>query len=183
MIMMAAAIAGAGALLRAQALSSGIGVSGHWVIQVLNADGSVASRTEFRNHLTPEGATLLGRLVARNATLGTWQIITTGSRVSGGGALGITMGEGSNPPLVLSSPSPGAIRLAGEGRPTAAVDLRDVGTTLKECSSTMTEAECVRDGRPGIVRPFSSTTLPSPIRVATNQTVQVQVDVSFSPMP
>jgi hypothetical protein len=171
-VIMAAAIAGAVAQLRAQALSNAIGVSGHWVIEVRNADGSLASRTEFRNHLTEQGAALLARLMGRSASIGTWQISATGARVTGGGALNVIITEASNPPLT-----------SGESRPTAAVDLREVATGLKECGGTIAATDCARPARQGTDRPFSSTLLPSPIRVAANQTVQVQVDISFSPLP
>jgi hypothetical protein len=182
-VIMAAAIAGAVAQLRAQALSNAIGVSGHWVIEVRNADGSLASRTEFRNHLTEQGAALLARLMGRSASIGTWQISATGARVTGGGALNVIITEASNPPLTLSVPGPATVRLSGESRPTAAVDLREVATGLKECGGTIAATDCARPARQGTDRPFSSTLLPSPIRVAANQTVQVQVDISFSPLP
>lgn len=171
------------AALGAQSLSSGVGVSGHWVIQVLNADGSVASRTEFDNHLTADGAALLARIALRQGTAGSWQIASSGARVGAPGVVSISMGESSNPALALSSPAPGSLRLSGEARPNAAVDLRDVSTSLKECAASVTAIVCARDSQPGTVRAFTAFTLPSPIRAAANQTVQVQVDIGFSPMP
>jgi hypothetical protein len=83
---------------------------------------------------------------------------------------------------VAIEPNSGALRLSGEGRPAVAVDLRDVSTGIKECASSLNPADCARDVRPGTIRSFTATTLPSPIRVAANQTVQVQVDISFSPI-
>ncbi len=47
--------------------SDSIKVHGHWVIEVHNRDGSLASRTEFENALVPSSASpFLAKLLARN---------------------------------------------------------------------------------------------------------------------
>lgn len=51
----------------------GIQVRGHWMFEVFNPDGSLASRKEFDNALTT-GARLLATLLTRSAQMGEWGI-------------------------------------------------------------------------------------------------------------
>lgn len=164
----------------AQALSNGVGVSGHWVIQVMNPDGTVASRTEFRNHLTADGAALLARTVMRSASLGDWSVGVDGVRADGR-PTGFTLNENTPQQLLTVSPGPsGTMRLTGEARMVASTDLLTVATSVKECAAGQSPAVCARQQTPGFRRSFTALTLPNPIRVAANQSVQVQVDIGFT---
>jgi hypothetical protein len=57
-----------GGVALAQDAREGIKVHGHWVIEVRNPDGSIASRREFENALTPEGTKQLAVLLTRQRT-------------------------------------------------------------------------------------------------------------------
>jgi hypothetical protein len=53
----------------------GIGVHGHWVIDVRNSDGKLVTHREFENSLTKSGADLLVGLLNGNFTPGDWMIL------------------------------------------------------------------------------------------------------------
>lgn len=52
----------------------GIKVHGHWVIEVRNPDGTLATRREFKNFLRTEGAGTLARSLSRTNPIGEWII-------------------------------------------------------------------------------------------------------------
>jgi hypothetical protein len=54
--------------------SEGIGVHGHWVIEVHNPDGKLVSHTEFENSLQPAGMTDLAQILGQNSSIGPWFI-------------------------------------------------------------------------------------------------------------
>jgi len=54
-------------------------VHGDWVIEVRNADGSVAERREFQNALFGSGKELLANVLARQHFLGAWGVYTGGN--------------------------------------------------------------------------------------------------------
>jgi hypothetical protein len=66
------------------AQAQGIEVHGHWVIEVRNVDGSLHSRREFRNALTPAGQQDLANVLGRVRTLGFWRVQVTAETASGG---------------------------------------------------------------------------------------------------
>jgi len=49
-----------------RAPQEGIKLHGHWVIEVRNSDGTLASRHEFDNSLTPTGKSLMATLFAKH---------------------------------------------------------------------------------------------------------------------
>jgi len=53
----------------------GIRVHGHWVIEVRNADGTFASRSEFENSLQPGGNVALARVLAGFESVRNWRLI------------------------------------------------------------------------------------------------------------
>jgi len=61
----------------AKVQSEGIKIHGHWIIEVRNRDGSVASHTEFENSYLP-GSFFPG-ILSRTLTLGEWGIVLSGS--------------------------------------------------------------------------------------------------------
>jgi hypothetical protein len=63
--------------LQAQGQTEGIKVRGHWVIEVLNPDRSLASRHEFENSLQTVGAERLAGLLSRSVSPGLWTIDLT----------------------------------------------------------------------------------------------------------
>jgi hypothetical protein len=58
----------------ADGVGEGIQVHGDWVIEVRNADGSVAERREFENALTSQGQILLAGSLAREFHPGVWGV-------------------------------------------------------------------------------------------------------------
>jgi hypothetical protein len=52
----------------------GIKIHGHWVIEVRNPDGTLATRREFENSLETQGQQNLAALLARAASGGHWLI-------------------------------------------------------------------------------------------------------------
>ena len=52
---------------------------GHWVIEVKNPDGKLASHTEFENSLQPSGADALTGLVSGQYVSGGFQIVLSTS--------------------------------------------------------------------------------------------------------
>jgi len=53
----------------------GIAVHGHWVIEVRNADGSLAERREFENSLTSDGKQTLRQLLLGDYSIEGWCIM------------------------------------------------------------------------------------------------------------
>ncbi|MGA7855707.1 MAG: hypothetical protein WCA15_20475 [Candidatus Acidiferrales bacterium] len=64
-------------------MNSGIKVHGHWTIDVLNHDGTLAKHVEFENGLTLVGAEALPLILGRTATPGAWAIGLGYSDVTG----------------------------------------------------------------------------------------------------
>src|SRR5713226_7169875 len=66
---------GAAKLERPGGPQEGIKVHGHWVLEVRNPDGSLASRSEFENALVPTtGTNLLAALLTRGVSFGWFEI-------------------------------------------------------------------------------------------------------------
>jgi len=53
----------------------GIKVHGHWVIEVRNPNGTLASRSEFENALEPQGAFILSNVMAGSFPVHNWRLI------------------------------------------------------------------------------------------------------------
>jgi hypothetical protein len=60
----------------------GIKVHGHWVIDVTNPDGALASHNEFENELTTSGSLLLADILTRQNSVGGWKIVLYNSFLS-----------------------------------------------------------------------------------------------------
>src|SRR5438093_2542761 len=58
----------------AQVPTQGIKVHGHWLIEVRNADGTLAVRREFKNALFPTGKTTLANLLTAQKVFDYWMI-------------------------------------------------------------------------------------------------------------
>jgi hypothetical protein len=59
--------------------SEGITVHGHWTVDVLNPDGSLAEHREFENALAVDGRYLLSTILAGKLTPGPWLIMIDGT--------------------------------------------------------------------------------------------------------
>lgn len=176
---------------RAQAQSSrapheGIQVHGRWTITVRNADGSVASRTEFDNALLPSGIQHLARLVgdigrAPSGSLDLWRVTLGGSsetyQLYEGTALPEELKrptdfEGMTVAVPTSGPNANRIQFAGTARATANNTITSVSTAI---------ARIIANGRLEAT-PFTGHTPATPLAVVVaGQIVEVTVIVSFVP--
>ena len=148
------------------ATSEGIQVHGHWTIEVLNPDGSVAEHREFENALTgPGGRDLAGLL---EGTLSLCET-TSGSRWRIGMA---TAGGGvSFHADVESTGATNVVRLYGSHQFGVADSITDVDTRFAREGTTGT---CIFSPR------FTRKDLSTPVTVEANQSIYVTVEIRFS---
>ena len=186
---------------------NGIGVHGHWTIDVRNPDGSLASHTEFENALAVDttgnggGATLLAHLLGNRRSPGSWgvQVRGTNNDNSPCGPPAITPPNSSpcllfEPNLVVTVPQTGQfphpsgiIELSGSFTVTmdGAVVGR-VGTEMLFCNSDTSPSACIaartvfNPAAGAALLSLTSHTLATPIAVTKTQIVQVKVALSFS---
>jgi hypothetical protein len=183
----------------------GIGVRGHWVIQVADPDGTVVAEREFHNALTALGQNVLAHLLA-------------GSRSAGGFAihLGSLVGQTSPcapvdivcgvaeprfpaPPIASLSrnltktvtSSPVSIVLRGSVQVLGPGQIGYVAAVLNSCHttpatpvgpSTIAPASCGPAG-PTFVQALTLATLATPVSVVGGQTVMASVTLSFASAP
>ncbi len=88
--------------------SEGIQIHGHWVIEVLDLDGSLVSHREFENAMTSTGASRAAAILGRTNEIGSWVIALAGPSV----------GTNLNP--CLSSASTNKVCFIGESGETEA---------------------------------------------------------------
>lgn len=179
--------------------SEGIQIHGHWVIEVREPDGSLASRREFDNDLTTGGSLLLGQLLGRTKTIGVWRVQLQGPTGFTGPCqpnpsiffaciiteTNSTATAGSHvsndllvtPPVAIGDP------LVLQGGVTALVDadISLVSTLVEVCDGTVTATTCNSTGSIDVA--FFTTTLPNPvIPVLNGQGINVTVEISaFGP--
>ncbi len=193
-IVQPAAIAGAGAP------QEGITVHGHWVVDIRNPDGTLASHLDFENALTPTGAQTVAGLLSRQYGTGSWTVVLYG------GANATPAAPCALPPNGLGLPAPpGAPCILAEasffGGQTPPPGLGLV--TLNHGPSTVVLTGAVQatsNGTIGLVEShltcpspaggcqqpdelgnlFSAAILQTPQTVAANQVIQVSVTFSFS---
>lgn len=87
---------------RASGMSTGIQISGRWVIEVKNPDGKVTARREFENNIQPTGMTYLAVLLAGNNSPGQLSIMLNGAGSPQFTSASITLapGESSSQPCM-----------------------------------------------------------------------------------
>jgi hypothetical protein len=168
----------------------GIQVHGHWTIEVRNPDGSLVTRREFENSLQ-QGALALGGILGRQNSPGFWGInLSTSADCAGSGSQAILVctiieptpnfapvtGRSTN--LVTTVSNNGLI-LSGSITVLLALQITAVQTVLSLCPATTPSPTCAT-GAGGTGNAFTFTTLATPIAVATGQTVQATVAISFS---
>ena len=162
-------LAAAATLAPAQAVAQqqGIKVHGAWVIEVRNADGTLASRNEFKNALEEGGEQMLADLLGRSKTVELWMIQV---EVQGVEAFEIHEPNQENPPSPIRHKNL-----------TVTVGLRTVVLQGSFVSFGTGDATVVRTRmvRATESLPFTSTSI-TPIRVESGQTVSVTVTFSFS---
>jgi hypothetical protein len=177
----------------------GITVRGRWVVEVVNPDGTLASRTEFNNALAGGGQHLVS-LLGKNGVAGRWVLYfsSTGSDLSPcqGGTGGtfpnwcrIIDSLASNPnngnaeskDLVVT-PSGSSLSLTGTITALSNGVIGRVATGFAVCTTATPIANCnVAGGGPL----FSDATLgfagkPAPVPVVAGQIIKLTVTFTFS---
>ncbi len=170
----------------------GIKVHGHWMIEVQNPDGTVASRTEFENAVLGVGKVTLMHVLTRTATVGLWLVQLAGSpQPCAGGTPCVTVEgaySGALPAnwfnnLTVTFGSGGSVVLSGTATAAQTGTITSVSTWLNSCADTVPPgaltATCTGQGFI-LTTQFTSTNLASPVSVSTGQQIQVTVTLSFS---
>jgi hypothetical protein len=170
----------------------GIAVHGHWVIEVRNADGTLAERREFENALMTGGADVVAQLITGAATSGQWSVklnptafdtpaYANSPFLSGGGQ------AGERSVAVTPTLLPNGFELYGTATADVTGDVVRVETGLAVCfTSLMTPSACLSRVGDGSVnttfqgRNFTGKSLPTPIGLAAKQIIQVTVTITFS---
>lgn len=184
----------------------GIKVHGQWTIEVRNADGSLASRTEFKNRLALPGDEpyagvgnrILAGLLGRASSAGLWEIhlhdvnveicfdpsapVTHGCVITEAGATNV----GANYFRTLAVNADlvnGTVTLRGTARRTSCpgcstLHITHVGTALRTCGPSVAPSmPCTTTQGGGN---FTKTEIASPPGVAFDQSIDITVVLSFS---
>lgn len=169
-----------GATPEAAGPTEGIQVHGDWTIDVYNPDGSLDEHHEFSNALGLRGGAQLINLLAGGLTTGgLWEIelspgcpSSTGGTCSMPGIVAIGVDEDANGVFDL-------LRLVGETTVEADAAIDRVVTNIGFCSSSVSPDACTNgeNNNPFTARDFAAA---DTVPVSAGQTVQVQVDISFT---
>jgi len=197
-------------------LNQGIKMHGHWIIDIKNADGSLAHHHEFENSIQYDGQNYLIGLMSGYGAAGLWEIYfsSVGAMASTSPCntatypyCAIVASTTAQPGLFICNglytcatgltitPTFGVgptLTLAGSIVATQAGSIGFVGTGMSACGgaaegngfpasiSTVTPAACYTSTTTSFSGTATSTTLASPIPVASGQIIQVTVVLSLS---
>jgi hypothetical protein len=184
----------AGAQTAAEGQREGITVHGRWTVDVRNPDGTLAQHQEFENGLIDSGlhlAWLLGRLNTTGYWLvsafdrqtspcqnGTYAVFPNDCLMVEAAGTGVA---GTNVFQTLTVSNTGfnnsQIVLRGTATALTAGRVSEVYTNFGLCPATVGAGGC---GRLQEALPFTGTSLPTAIPVASGQIIQVTVVISFS---
>lgn len=172
-----------------------ITVHGHWVIEVRNPDGTLATRREFNNALLPQGGASLAQLLGRSISMGLWRVrldSTSGDGPcdAGGAAALCLLQEPSDSETLPTFYKTLAVEVSEQNE----LVLRGTATAQRDGEIDLVHARlfrCTPDLPPNdpascqqtlgnVFRGFTETTLGSPVSVATGQVILVTVTMSFS---
>lgn len=160
--------------------SEGIVVHGAWTIDVYNEDGTLDKHLEFNNALT-SGGTLINRLLRGVSSSGDNWAITFGESTSAGVCPSETSGKCVIGPI--NSAAGTGLKLTGSTTVEAAGTIEHVDTRLGICVSTTAPSDCLTIAPTGAANAtFTGKTLDAGdvTTVSAGQTVQIQVDISFT---
>ena len=169
----------------------GIKVHGHWVIDVRNPDGTLATHREFENALqggTLGGGVFLGAILSRTQTVGRWMIRFAGNpgpcSLDTGHGIGCLITEiayadpsGYFPTLVVSFSGKNGFVLSGSAIAQRNSTIDGVTTTADTCSNTSAPSQLC-----GAVNSYvlTSATLSPAVNVVSGQSITVTVTITFS---
>ncbi|MFN7918172.1 MAG: hypothetical protein U0Q55_22700 [Vicinamibacterales bacterium] len=191
---------------RAQAQGAqveGVRVHGHWIIEVRNANGTVAERREFENALMTSGAMTLGGIMAGQTRPGYWAVglseslsSVANSPCTVGACVLVPPGSTTDaslfPTLTVSLNPPGSLAgtlsLDGNFTATKTGIIAGVFTEWQVCSAAQScpvplfATPLPVTGIFSTAQPLGrfTTTSISPLTVQSGQIVQVTVAISFS---
>ena len=165
----------------------GIQVHGDWTIEIYNADGSLDERLEFSNALGSIGARSIADVLGRAEAPGEWHVELNGvpdpCAAADGSGRTCRATEVADfapnyfPTLVLDTSVDGVLTMRGSVVIQNDSDLSAVSTRLGTCSGTADSTACLNSGlAPASFSGKAITATP----VQAGQTVQVQVDFSFT---
>ena len=165
-----------------------IGVTGHWVVEVREPDGTPVTRREFHNSLVNPG--VIPRLLHGLFTAGRMDVQILCSILPG---CVVPCPEGScrivEPSFVVNaSPSifknltktnvAGGFQLAGSAVVSSPTTIRRFTTGVSTCGTSTTPASCVAATAPREI--LTGTTLSPGIDVVAGQQVQVTITITFA---
>lgn len=153
----------------------GITVHGDWVIEVRNADGSLAHRHAFKNALDVYGKRDLAAFLSRTNPVALWRIIANGTN-------GLCLSSADYCQIAESGDnlSSGGIS-ASKNLTVTGSDVEVVlhGSFVAAASGSVSSVMTINMRNDTAAGPFTQTALSSPIAVEATQTVSVTVTFSF----
>jgi hypothetical protein len=168
-----------------------IGVSGHWVIEVREPDGTLATRREFHNALAASGAVAIAQLLAAERSTGGGLEVRLGcdGACCPGPTPGVCRIVQSNSPLPVSAVfknllvtrSDGTIQLRGFAVVSSSNTILAVGTNVVTCPPQVASSSCAGNAGSNVsVAPtLTFTSLSPPIPVVAGQQILVTVTIGF----
>jgi hypothetical protein len=184
--------------------SEGITIHGHWIMNVVNRDGTIAEHRDFENALVPQqGGAILAGLLMGSFSPQTFDVVLTGT-----GKTALLYLNGQSCPQVLASfhgdcsPTLTQSLTAGQSSvvlnstytPAAAVTITTVSTNLGTCPTlsgiptVVSAATCQAttsgtipgSGGVGVgIYNFTAATIPD-LAIAAGQSLNITVILSFS---
>lgn len=185
----------------------GITVHGHWVIQVDNPDGSVATRREFENALTSLGPGLLAGVLGHQNSVGFWRISIQNLSPTGASDGGpctfngqptscslwenvpnFNVDPASNsrnlsvtvPRNTVTNLPAGTVELSGSITASQNSGVGFVTTSFRYCLASVSPEACSTNQAGSSEAPLTSRKLPANIPVAAGQVIRIWVTLSFS---
>lgn len=166
--------------------SEGIQVHGDWTIDIYNEDGSLERHVEFDNSLDFGGSLYLAELLAGVSSVGNWTIefFELSGNVCPSTALGNCIIQATVSTEDLDPVGPAGavdtVRLTGSAIVEADGVIDQVATRFATCAADVAPDSCSSD--PASNYAFTGKALDAADQrsVSAGQTVQVQVDISFT---
>jgi hypothetical protein len=148
--------------------AEGIKVHGHWILDIKNADGTLASHHEFENALVPTGADLLTRLLAGSDQITEFLVEAF-----------FTYPPDQQPPISLLSPVSLSVPSSGPFAHLLVIQSGLIMAGNPNASLTRVGTRCVVASDGSFV-PLTARDLPTAIPLLADQLIQVTVVLSFS---
>jgi len=168
-------------------------VHGHWTIDVMNPDGTLASHSEFENALAG-GEYFLSGILAHKSTVGPWEIqlvnhVLTNSPfinqyghrsqgIVGETCPSCTSQDNYFLSLTVSKSSLGKLVLKGNATAQADGTIDQVSTWTCTCLPSVAPNDCGWSNSGSVMDSFTGANI-TPVDVVAGQQILVQVEISF----